>query len=137
LRIGSEFGLRAIRVPAEPPDVMAMSDVPGTLAARSLYAWSSLLRRRACHAGVATAGAVFGITWSGHMTADRLLRLLPNLPDGCSEIYFHPAARRDAAIGRLMPDYEHEAEMATLTNPELRAMLSRHGIVPCGYGELV
>jgi hypothetical protein len=79
---------------------------------------------------------VFGIAWSGHMTFDRLQRLVPNLPDGVSELYFHPAARRDAVIDALMPGYQHEAELAALINPQLRAMLQRHGIVCCGYGDL-
>lgn len=48
------------------------------------------------------------------MTHDRVRRLLRHLPDGTSEIYFHPAARRDAVLDRLMPDYEPEAELATL-----------------------
>ena len=136
LRIGSEFGLRAIRVPAEPPLIMTRSGAPGTLAARALYAWSTFLRRRVHHAGMAAADAVFGLAWSGHMTSDRLQRLIPNLPDGCNEIYFHPAARRDEVIEALMPDYQHEAELAALIDPEFRAMLSRHGIVTCGCGEL-
>ena len=33
------------------------------------------------------------------------------LPDGTSEIYFHPATQRDATLRRLMPDYEHAAEL--------------------------
>ena len=57
------------------------------------------------------------------MTEDRLLRLLPNLPDGVNELYFHPAASRDAVIARLMPDYEHEAELAALLSPRVRAAL--------------
>ena len=105
LGIGREFGLRAIRVPTEPPAIMALSGSPATFGARALYAWSSLLRQRARHAGMATAGAVFGIAWSGRMTFDHLRRLIPNLPDGINEIYFHPAARRDAVIEGLMPDY--------------------------------
>jgi hypothetical protein len=50
------------------------------------------------------------------MTAARVGRLLPLLPEGDSEIYFHPAAGRDALLDRLMPDYEHEAELAALTS---------------------
>ena len=48
------------------------------------------------------------------MTTDRVRRLLRHLPEGDSEIYFHPAARRDAVLDRLMPGYEHEAELAAL-----------------------
>ena len=54
------------------------------------------------------------------MTADRVHRLLAELPDGDSEIYFHPAARRDALLDRLMPGYEHEAELAALLDTRLR-----------------
>jgi len=61
-----------------------------------------------------TTDHCFGLAWSGHMTPDRLHRLLTELPDGDSEIYFHPATGRDATLRRLMPDYEHEAELAAL-----------------------
>jgi hypothetical protein len=68
--------------------------------------------------------SVFGLAWSGHMTEARLLRLIPSLPEGESEIYFHPAARRDAAIDAAMPGYEHEAELAALLSPVVRAAAS-------------
>ena len=48
------------------------------------------------------------------MMADRLRRLVAALPEGESEIYLHPAVERDATLRRLMPDYEHEAELAAL-----------------------
>jgi hypothetical protein len=61
------------------------------------------------------------------MTAGRVRRLLGVLPEeaalGDVEIYFHPAARRDALIGRLMPGYDHEGEMAALLDPGVRAAL--------------
>jgi hopanoid biosynthesis associated protein HpnK len=136
LRIGHDFGLRAVRIPAEPPAVLARCGTPRTLGARALYAWSHLFRHQARRAGMATADAVFGLAWSGHMTAERLLRLIAQLPDGVSEIYCHPASRRDAAIEALMPGYEHEAELAALVDPQLRAILRQHGIVPTRYGDL-
>lgn len=133
--IGRDFGLRAIRIPAEPTAIIARCGTPATLGGRALYAWSALLHRRARRGGMTVADAVFGLAWSGHMTAPRLKSLIMNLPDGISEIYCHPAARRDAAIAALMPDYEHEAELAALTDPDLRTMLQRFGIVPGGYGD--
>ena len=114
LRAGAAHGLRRIRIPAEPPSVMARCGTKPTLGDWMLYHWTGLLRRQARIAGVATNDHCFGLAWSGHMTADRIRRLLPNLPDGDSEIYFHPAARRDPVLDRLMPNYEHEAEMMAL-----------------------
>ncbi len=112
--IGRDFGLRAIRVPAEPPAVLAACGTRVGLGARALYHWTRLLRRQARAAGLATNDHCFGLAWSGHMTTPRVRRLLGVLPEGVSEIYFHPAAGRDATLRRLMPDYEHEAELATL-----------------------
>jgi hypothetical protein len=133
LRIGRDFGLRAIRIPAEPPALMAAL---GEAGGRALYRWSGLLRRQARRAGMATNDVAFGLAWSGHMTEARLLRLLAVLPDGVSEIYFHPAAGRDPTIDATMPDYEHEAELAGLLSPAVRAALDGSGAVLSAYGGL-
>ena len=119
LRAGAEHGLPRIRIPAEPPAVMARCGTKQTLGDRLLYRWAAILRRQAQAAGVATNDHCFGLAWSGHMTAGRVERLLANLPEGDSEIYFHPAARRDAVLDRLMPTYEHEAELSALLNKNL------------------
>lgn len=125
LDIGRDFGLPAIRIPAEPPDVLRRCGTRVGPAAWALYRWSALLRRQARAAGVAVNDHCFGLAWSGHMTADRVRRLVQVLPDGLSEIYFHPAVRRDALLRRLMPDYEHEAELAALLDRELLSELVR------------
>ncbi len=132
LRIGQTFGLPRIRVPAEPPRVLAACGGRAGVGARALHAWCGVLRRQARAAGVAAPDAVFGLTWSGHMTEHRLLRLLANLPDGSNEIYFHPAARRDAALAALMPDYEHEAELAALLSPATRAAVGEAAAAGAG-----
>jgi chitin disaccharide deacetylase len=133
VRIGREFGLRAMRVPAEPPAVMAGMGVTG---GGVLHRWSGLLRRQALGAGLSVNDAVFGLAWSGHMTEAKVLRILAALPDEVSEIYFHPAARRDPIIDATMPEYEHEAELAALLSPAVRARLGEIGAVLCGYGDL-
>jgi hopanoid biosynthesis associated protein HpnK len=120
---GARHGLPAIRIPAEPPAVMAALGGPASLGDRSLYRWTALLRRQARRAGLRTNHHVFGIGWSGHMTTDRLLRLAPLLPAGLSEIYFHPATTEDATLARLMPGYEHAAELRTLLDPAVAAAL--------------
>ena len=122
--IGQEFGLRAIRVPAEPPAIIAACGTPAGLGAHALYQWTRLLRTQARRAGIATTDHVFGIAWSGHMTAERLLHLAPKLPRGTSEIYFHPASRRDRTLDTLMPAYEHKAELNALLDPAVRAALA-------------
>jgi hypothetical protein len=67
--------------------------------------------------------AVFGLAWSGGMTAERVRRLLAVVPAGDVEVYFHPASRRDALLERLMPGYDHEGELAALLDPGVRELL--------------
>jgi hopanoid biosynthesis associated protein HpnK len=114
LEIGREFGLSRVRVPAEPPAVLARCGTRAGGGGHALYHWSRLLRRRVRAAGMTTTDHCFGIAWSGHMTNERLTRLMADVPSGTSEIYFHPATERDATLRALMPDYEHEAELAAL-----------------------
>ena len=119
LRIGKEYGLKRVRLPAEPPATMAACGTPVSAGDRALYAWTGVLRRQAERWGVAVNDHCFGLAWSGHMHPERVRRLLDCLPEGQSEIYFHPAVRRDETLTRLMPDYEHEAELAALLDPAI------------------
>ena len=132
--IGREFKLPALRIPHEPAGPMRRSGTGVGAGGRALNFWSDLLRSRARRAGIQVNDNVFGIAWSGHMTLDRMLRLVPNLPNGLSEIYFHPATIRDSRLTRLMPDYEHEAELETLLSPDLRTALDAAGIERTTYG---
>ncbi len=119
--IGREFGLRALRIPAEPPDVLAAAGTRVGRGDRLLYRWTALLRAQARRAGLVTPAHCFGLAWSGHMTRARLLALAPHLPAGLSEVYFHPARHQDATLARLMPLYEHAAELAALCDPDVAA----------------
>jgi hopanoid biosynthesis associated protein HpnK len=114
IEVGKAFGLRRVRVPAEPPWVMAACGERVGWGERALYWWTRVLRGQVKRAGMEAGDFVFGIKWSGHMTGERVRRLLERLPEGEVEIYFHPATVRDEALVRLMPDYEHEAEFRAL-----------------------
>ncbi|MCC7411686.1 MAG: hopanoid biosynthesis-associated protein HpnK [Gammaproteobacteria bacterium] len=135
LEIGREFGLKAVRVPYEPP--LLASRAAGTHSigratiAFGLGPWIWLLRRRLRRAGVASNDQVLGLGDSGHIDAALLTRFIEMLPDGVTEIYCHPqagdAATRDPAA---------DAELRALMAPEVRAALSRLRLHPLGYGDL-
>jgi hopanoid biosynthesis associated protein HpnK len=133
IQTGRVHGLRAIRIPAEPAGVMKALGVPQGPGARALLAWTRLLRAQARRAGLATPDHVFGLAWSGGMTEARVLRLIPRLPAGLSELYFHPAVGRDALLDRLMPGYDHESEMAALLSPAIRAAVADCGVATTTY----
>ena len=125
LRIGRRHGLRAVRVPAEPPAIMASLGAPAGLGAKAMYAGSRVLRAQCRAAGMMVPDQVFGLAWSGRMTPDRMKRLVTSLPEGITEIYTHPATHRDASLAALMPDYLHTAELAALVDPDVCNVLRR------------
>jgi hopanoid biosynthesis associated protein HpnK len=133
LEEGRAYELPAVRVPEEPAAILAgLGDSPGA-AARALALWTRLLRAQCRRAGVQTNRWCFGLAWTGHMRAERVARLAGALPPGVSEIYFHPAARRDAAFAQLMPNYEPEAELAALLDPAVRRAFAEAGCALVGW----
>ena len=94
------------------------------------------MKTRACRAGLASNNHVFGIAWSGAMIEERLLRLLPHLPRGVSEIYCHPATRQTAALAAAMPGYRNTEELAALLSPAVRQRIAELGISLVGYADL-
>ena len=127
VEIGARHGLRAVRVPSEPAAPLRACGARSTLGTAALRAWTRLLRAQVRRAGMVSSDYCFGLAWSGRMTSDRVSRLLDHLPPGTSEIYFHPAARRDESLVRLMPDYNHEGELAALIEPGLAGRLRSIG----------
>jgi chitin disaccharide deacetylase len=127
LRVGREFGLRAVRVPAEP----------GLTSTRLLTPWLALMRARLRRAGMACNDQLFGLGHSGRMDEARLLQVLAALPPGVTEIYLHPATASGAAITPSMADYRHGAELTGLLSPAVRAALSDSGIRLGGYADIV
>lgn len=115
--IGRRFGLRAARVPLEPPGVLRKIE-PGTsiLPATLMAPLALALRRRLRARGLLVPDRVYGLRWSGAMTRKRLSGLIRNLPDGISEIYLHPATGPfpGAASG-----YGYCAELEALLAPEV------------------
>ena len=136
VEIGREFGLRAVRLPAEPVAVLRAA-FPGERSTAPLWGPAvGHLRRRLRHAGLAINDHVFGIAWSGAMTEERVLALLPYLPSGVSEIYCHPATRTTGVLRREMPLYRHAEELAALVRPAVRRRIDELGIRLIGYGDL-
>ena len=90
-------------------------------------------RPRLNRLGIACAGEVKGLLNSGRMTEGYLLKALDSVSEGVTEIYFHPGCHPDAELARLMPDYEHEAELAALTSGLVKEKLRALGMVLRNY----
>ncbi len=130
LRIGREYGMRAVRVPDEPLWFAAASDRSAAVARVLIRPWVSLVKHRLRRAGMFHNDHIFGIACSGAMNEEVLLKIIARLPAGVTEIYLHPAATQEA-IASSMADYRHGDELAALLSPRVRAAIGEAG-VECG-----
>jgi hopanoid biosynthesis associated protein HpnK len=139
LRIGREFGVRAVRVPREPEWLArrAGGALRGRAVSGLLSPWLALMRRRLRSAGIAYNDNVVGIAGSGAMSETTLLEVLARLPEGVTEIYLHPADESGAAIAPTMSGYQHEQELAALLSPRVRAAIDASGARTGGFRELL
>ncbi|MBV8637263.1 MAG: hopanoid biosynthesis-associated protein HpnK [Candidatus Eremiobacteraeota bacterium] len=139
LKVGKEYGLRAVRVPFEPflPSWRSMrTAMPQRFAnAVFLWPWLSLMKQRLRGAGIATNDYVFGMNDTGHMTAERVVQFIAHLPRGVSELYFHPATTRWAE-SRGMDDYDFAGEYAALVAPSVIEALRGSGARSISYTRL-
>ncbi|TCH98063.1 ChbG/HpnK family deacetylase [Roseococcus sp. SYP-B2431] len=127
-------GVRCLRLPWEPGWLVRAVEAgaPGT-GEWAIRPWCRILRRRAARKGLVAPDRVVGLAWSGHFTADRLLGVLPLLPEGVTELYFHPAAAGGFAGGA--PGYDYAGELAALTDPRLAEALA--GTARGGYAAML
>ncbi|MDB6144172.1 MAG: ChbG/HpnK family deacetylase [Pseudomonas sp.] len=121
LSIGRDFGVRAVRLPAEP----GMGPW--------LRPWLGLMRWRLDRAGVAYNDHVFGLQHTGGMDEAVLLEMLGRLPDGLSELYLHPAVHGGLTPG--MADYRHADELAALLSPRVRSAIDGCCHLCHGFGD--
>ena len=140
LKVGRDYGLAAVRLPYEPAIRSwraSRKALSGRLAAQVLLTpWTALLRYRLQRAGVSSNKFVFGMFDSGSMKTERVLRILEELPQGVSEIYFHPATRKCPEIQRTMPEYCHVDELAALTSASVKEAFATHGIERIAFSDI-
>jgi chitin disaccharide deacetylase len=140
LSIGRDFGLKAIRLPNEPP-IGAIEHGRADRMSRSamrlfLSPWLSLMSARIRRAGLNANDFVFGFDDSGAMSDVTAAQILRHLPEGTTEMYFHPATRRCPEIDRTMPGYDHVGEWKALTGVSFRAALHSSDITRISFSDL-
>ena len=140
IRVGADYGLKAVRVPDERP-LDALVDSRGDWFRRHARwrfhgLWTARMKRRLRAAGVSFTDGVFGLHDSGHMTLPTLIRVLAHLPEGVSELYCHPATALWQGTDPPAADFDYEAEYSALIHPRARRALEKFSIELCGFGAL-
>lgn len=137
LRIGRDFGLRAVRVPDEPWWFAWRSGGwTAGMNAALLGPWLALMKRRLRKAQVRHNDRIFGVAASGRMDEAKLLMILERLPPGVTEIYFHPVVHSGPGVATYTTGYRHGEELAALLSPRVRAAAAAGGFGRGGYQDL-
>jgi chitin disaccharide deacetylase len=140
LKVGKDYELKAVRLPNEPP--MKSWKAAGTYFASRLASWvflkpwMKLMKLLLKRAHVQSNDFLFGMTDGGSMTLDLVTRFMQNLPEGVTELCFHPATRRCAEIDRTMPRYHHEEEFLALISMTLRESMQKIGVQTIAFSDL-
>ncbi|MGH8751507.1 MAG: hopanoid biosynthesis-associated protein HpnK [Burkholderiales bacterium] len=140
LKIGRDYGLNAVRLPREP-FLYSWRAAHNALAQRLVHSlllgpWINLMRWRLRQAGVACNQYMFGMHDTGRMNEQCVLRLLAQLPQGVSEMYFHPALKPWEGMDPGMAHYDHHAELQALISPAVAQALGRLGIRKISFSDL-
>jgi hopanoid biosynthesis associated protein HpnK len=120
LRIGSEFGVAAVRIPQEPFWYSRLAG--GATGAAFLAPWLQLMRARLRARGVSCNDQVFGLSATGRLDGQQLIDILERLPQGVTEIYLHPSVNNN--------------ELAALLNPNVRSAVAASHAICGGYQDL-
>ncbi len=141
LEIGPQYGMRAMRVPYEPPFASrraARRGMARRIAISGAFApWAGRMRMRLRARGIVFNDRIFGLHDTGAMSEALVLRQLENFGRaGVTEFYFHPATRKSDMLSQKMPNYRNVEEFETLISPRVRRALIRLGIEPVAFRDI-
>lgn len=140
MRLAREYDVAFIRAPVEPlwPALRCNRQrLPRKLVRWSIFAaLGSRAKQRLRRENFRTVDRAVGVLDPGHLTEPFLAPYLRRLPDGLTEVFFHPADQPSDPLLQMQPDYEHAAELQALCSPTLRQLINDSGIRLTNFREL-
>jgi len=137
LTIGSEYGLTAIRIPNEPLLASLIGNRKEKL--QRYLRWLlfkpfvASMKKQCDIRNINYNNTIYGLHDSGHMNIDKLIRIIPHLADGTTEIYMHPATERWDGMDPAAHDYEFEAEYKALIHARTKRAIEKFDIELSGF----
>ncbi|MFT5426531.1 MAG: hopanoid biosynthesis associated protein HpnK [Gammaproteobacteria bacterium] len=132
IEVGKDYGMDAMRVPEEKPLKALIESRKENITRFAtwlfLKPFTSRMKKRLAENNIKFNTNVYGFHHSGHMNLDTLVHILPNLEDGLSEIYLHPATGTWDGIDPAAKDYEFEAEYKALIHPRIKRIIEKFSI---------
>lgn len=137
IKIGKDYGLTAIRIPDEPPlsSIIANKKEKYLRQLRWIFLkpFVSRMKKLCKENNLAFNNIIYGLHDSGHMNIDTLIRIIPHISEGTTEIYTHPATERWEGIDPAANDYEFEAEYKALIHARTKRAIEKFDIELSGF----
>ncbi len=130
LKVGADYGLAAVRIPYEPALQPWLWRQWRRRLGNGVFLapWIALMKKRLAGANVFFNQRVFGMNDHGDMNEARVLYILAHMPNGVTEIYFHPSCAHEDAGRR---------EFEALTSPAVAKALYAFGIQKTSFTDLI
>jgi len=138
VEISERHRIKRVRVPADSffsalPFLGSPLLAAGTALVFKLL--TGRMKRKLRRRGFIFPQRVYGNLMTGNMSLEYVLSLLDSLPQGTSEIYFHPALPCSPSTydARQLQRFR---EFSILIDPDVRSKIERLGIIPSTYFDL-
>ena len=99
IEIGRDYDLTAIRIPNEPP-LNSIIDNKKEFIVRHLrwiffMLFTLSMKKKCIKNNLNFNDTIYGLHDSGHMNIEKLIRIIPHITNGITEIYTHPATKNN------------------------------------------
>jgi len=136
--IAKEFGIKAVRIPAEP--YLFLGGYPYStmrvIARAGLTCLAKFAGRKIRKYELVMPQHFFGMLAGGNMREEFLLNIIDALPDGISEIMMHPGTNNEVLNKSYPWNYHGQEELAAVTSEKLRCRLADRKITLLSFKDL-
>ena len=137
IKMKKEFQITAIRIPNEPSLDSIINGRKDKLIRELRYLFFkpfiSRMKKLCNMHDIKYNDIIYGLNDSGHMDVNTLVRIIPHISEGITEIYSHPATERWDDIDSSASDYEFEAEYKALVHPRTKRTVDKFNIRLSGF----
>ncbi len=139
IKIGKDYGVTAIRIPNEPPlnsiIINKKEKLIRTLRWLFFKPFISRMKKQCEENSIKINDTIYGLNDSGHMNIDKMIRIIPHISNGTTEIYTHPATEKWEGIDSAASDYEFEAEYKALIHARTKRTIEKFDITLSGFND--
>ena len=137
IEIGRDYNLTAIRIPNEPP-LDSITNNKKEFIIRYLKwlffkLFTSSMKKKCVKNNIHFNDIIFGFNDFGHMNIDKLVRIIPHISNGVTEIYSHPSIENNFYDNPRLNDYDFEAEFNALINARTKRVIEKFNIKLSGF----